>query len=180
MQSTPDEQAKHWFRPAPAPDESVVRFRLRRDAELWFRELEGKDPIETKFDFYYFCLMAGLASGRRCDISGLETIELVGDFVLAYRPVQLLLIGLLVDAEVRKSGIDLRERDDVRSEFSRLVSARNSTQLSSTGMRCMNDYASGGFDFLKESAGIPPVSTEEFLRSFMGYIEKALNDRSFT
>ena len=34
-------------------------FRLREDAERWFSALDGKEPTKTKFDLYYFCLMAG-------------------------------------------------------------------------------------------------------------------------
>ena len=153
-------------------------FRLREDAKKWFRELDGKGPTKHKFDLYYFCLMAGLASNRRRDLSELDAPEIVTDFIQDYKPSQLLLIGLLVDAEVRRMGIDLLEKDDVRSVFKRLVTLQSGTQLTDEGMRCMNEYASGGYDFLSESRANYPESHEEFLRDFTQLIAEAI-DPSF-
>ena len=103
-------------------------FRLREDAEQWFSALDGKEPTKTKFDLYYFCLMAGLASGRTSDAAGLGAREIVDDFIQDYQPAQRLLIGLLVVAEVRKGGIDLSEKEAVRAVFSRLVTPESKTQ----------------------------------------------------
>lgn len=109
-------------------------FRLREDAEQWFSALDGKEPTKTKFDLYYFCLMAGLASGRTSDAAGLGAREIVDDFIQDYQPAQRLLIGLLVVAEVRKGGIDLSEKEAVRAVFSRLVTPESKTQFPDEGM----------------------------------------------
>ena len=149
-------------------------FRLREDAERWFAALDGKEPTKTKFDLYYFCLVAGLASRRTSEASGLGAREIVDEFIQDYQPAQRLLIGLLVAAEVRRRGIDLGEKEAVREVFACLVTPSSKTQLTDEGMRCMNSYASGGYDFLSESRDMPPASPEEFVRDFVGLMEAAV------
>ena len=151
-------------------------FRLREDARQWFSELEGKEPTSTLFDLYYFCLMAGLASGRSRDPAtlGVSSREMVDDFIQDYRPAQRLLIGLLVVAEARKGGIDLQEKAAVREVFQRLVTPEAKTQLTEEGMRCLNAYASGGYEFLAECRATKPASAEEFLRDFVGLMDSAV------
>lgn len=153
-------------------------FRLREDAESWFKELDGKEPAKTKFDLYYFCLMAGLASGRTSDPSAFGAREIIDEFIQDYQPAQRLLIGLLVAAEVRRGGIDLGEKAAVRAVFTRLVTPASKTQLTDEGMRCMNAYASGGFDYLAESRDSAPASPEEFIRDFVGLVGEAVETDS--
>ena len=151
-------------------------FRLREDAELWFSALDGKEPTKHKFDLYYFCAIAGLASGRVSDTSkvGAASREIVDDFIQDYRPAQRLLIGLLVVAEARRGGIALNEKTAVRQVFSRLVTPESKTQLTDDGMRCLNAYASGGYEFLSESRDTKPTSPEEFMRDFVELISSAV------
>ncbi len=149
-------------------------FRLREDAERWFKELDGKEPAKTKFDLYYFCLVAGLASGRTSDPSAFGAREIIDEFIQDYQPAQNLLIGLLVTAEVRLSGMDLSEKAAVRGVFKRLVTPGSKTQLTDEGMRCMNAYASGGYDYLAESRDSAPASPEEFIRDFVGLVDGAV------
>ena len=149
-------------------------FRLRDDAERWFAALDGKEPAKTKFDLYYFCLVAGLASGRTSNESELGAREIVDEFIQDYQPAQRLLIGLLVEAEVRRGGINLSERAAVRGVFRRLVTPGSRTQLTDEGMRCMNAYASGGYDFLSESRDVRPASPEEFVRDFVELVDEAV------
>ncbi|WP_447909480.1 hypothetical protein [Brevundimonas bullata] len=152
-----------------------MAFRLRNDAEKWFSELDGKEPTKTKFDLYYFCVMAGLASGRSSDPSaaGVGTKEFMSDFIQDYKPAQRLLLGLLVVAEVKRGGIDLDEKAAVREVFKRLVTPNASTNLTDEGMRCMNAYASGGYEFLAEQRDTKPASAQEFLRDYVALIDEA-------
>ena len=149
-------------------------FRLREDAERWFAALDGREPARHKFDLYYFCVTAGLASGRTSDAAALGAREIIDEFIQDYQPAQRLLIGLLVAAEVGRGGIDLEEKEAVRTMFRRLVTPESKTQLTDEGMRCMNAYASGGYDFLSESRDTAPASPEEFLRDFVGLIGAAV------
>ena len=77
-------------------------------------------------------------------------------------------------AEVRRGGIDLSEKAAVRAVFRRLVTPGSKTQLTDEGLRCMNAYASGGYDFLSESRDVAPASPEEFVRDFVGLIDEAV------
>ena len=149
-------------------------FRLREDAERWFKELDGKEPAKTKFDLYYFCLIAGLASGHTSDPTPFGAREIIDEFIQDYQPAQRLLIGLLVAAEVRRGGIDLTEKAAVRAVFRRLVTPESKTQLTDEGMRCMNEYASGGYDYLAESRDSVPASPEEFIRDFVSIMSDAV------
>ena len=151
-------------------------FSLREDAEKWFSELDGKEPTKTKFDLYYFCLIAGLSSGRKSDARSLGAREIVGYFLPDYQPAQLLLIGLLVVAEAQKGGIDLSEKDAVRGVFRDLIDPDSHTKLTDEGMRCMNAYASGGYDFLAESRDSKPASPEEFLQDFVQLAAEAVEE----
>jgi hypothetical protein len=152
-----------------------VPFRLRSDAEKWFSEIDGREPTKTKFDLYYFCLMAGLTSGRSSDPAGagVQAREIIDDWIQDYKPAQRLLIGLLVVAELRKGGINLQEKSAVRGVFKRLVSPNSSTGLTDEGMRCMNAYASGGYEYMAESRETKPASVEEFLRDYLLLIDDA-------
>ena len=151
-----------------------MAFRLRADAEKWFSEVDGKDPVKTKFDLYYFCLLAGFASGRYADTArqDISTREIVQDFTLDYRPFARLLIGLLLVSELTRSGIDLTERKAVRAVLKQLVHP-SGTGLSDVGFRAMNAYASGGYEFLAESREQKPGSPEEFLQDFSDLIGEA-------
>ena len=149
----------------------MASFRLRIDAEKWFSEIYPRSPhIRSKFDLYYFCLMAGFSSGRsnETQLTGAGSKEFVDYFIDDYKPASRLLIGLLVIAELKYKGIDISEKAAVRSLFKALVDANNgSNNLTDEGMRRMNAYASGGFEYLSEKRETKPYSIEEFLRDYV-------------
>ena len=149
----------------------MARFRLRNDAKGWFSQISKFDQFKIDFDIYYLCLMAGLASGRVNDEA--PTTEMVDTFVEEYKPASRFLIGLLVIAEMKKGGIDVSERTAVRALFKRLVDPQSPNQLTDDGMRSMNAYASGGYDFLTERRETKPYTGEEFLRDYVQLIEEA-------
>ncbi len=152
-----------------------MSFRLRTDAVKWFGEIEGREPIKTLFDLYYFCAMAGLSSGRFSDPVklSLPTREMVDYFVEDYRSAQRLIIGLLVIAELRRVGIGFGEKAAVRDEFKRLVSPNSPSNLTDEGFKVLNGYASGGYEFLSESRETKPASVDEFLRDYLLLIDEA-------
>lgn len=151
-------------------------FRLRSDAEKWFAEVEGKDPIKTKFDLYYFCAMAGLASGRSSDPSkaGVPVKDIVASWIEDYKAAQHLIIGLLVVAELRKSGIDFQEKASVREAFKRLVAPNSAAGLTDEGFKALNAYASGGYEFLAESRDTRPATVDVFLRDYLRLVDEAV------
>jgi len=155
----------------------MAMFRLRTDAEAWFSEIEKTPHVRSKFDLYYFCLMAGFASGRSSEthISGAGSKEFIDYFIDDYKPASNLLIGLLVIAEMKYKGIDVTEKAAVRALFKDVVDASNgNNHLTEHGMKRMNAYASGGFEYLAERRDTKPRSAEEFLRDYAQLIESAV------
>ncbi len=154
----------------------MAMFRLRTDAEAWFSEIERTQHIRSKFDLYYFCLMAGFASGRSSEthISGAGSKEFIDYFIDDYKAASHLLIGLLVIAEMKYKGIDVTEKAAVRALFKEVVDASNgNNHLTEYGMKRMNAYASGGFEYLAERRDTKPYSIEEFLRDYVSLINEA-------
>jgi hypothetical protein len=105
---------------------------------------------------------------------------MVDHFVEDYKEASNFLIGLLVMAELKKGGIEVFEREPVRDMFRRLVDPSSPNQLTDAGMRRMNAYASGGYDYLSSVRDTKPYSGEEFLRDFSKIIEQAFSEDSLS
>lgn len=142
-------------------------FYLRDDTESWFVHIKDQRPLETKFDIYYFCLMLGIARARKSSPADRSaTTEFQKNFVKSYIPVQKLIIGLLIKAELQRLGIESTEKDQVYNLLSSLVDPESQTKLTEAGINKLNEYASGGYDVLSEELPSKPYSVEEFLRSY--------------
>ena len=155
----------------------MAMFRLRSDAEAWFSEIERSPHVRSKFDLYYFCLMAGFATGRSSEnqLTSAGSKEFIDYFIDDYKPASRLLIGLLVIAEMKYKGIDVGEKAAVRALFKTLVDANNgNNNLTDEGMKRMNAYASGGFEYLAERRDTKPYSVEEFLRDYVALVGETL------
>ena len=150
----------------------MARFRMRNDARTWFKQIADFEHFKTDFDQYYLCLMAGFASGRSNEVG--TTTEMVESFVEDYKEASRFLIGLLVMAELKQAGIEIFERESVRDMFRRLVDPHSPNQLTDEGMRRMNAYASGGYDYLSSERETKPYSGEEFLRDYAQLIDTAI------
>jgi hypothetical protein len=148
-----------------------MAFRIRSDMQKWFSEVAQTGPIKTTFDIYYFCLMAGLLSGRRSEHA---STEFVNTFVDDYKPVQTLIMGLLITAELKRLGIDVTEKKRVRELISKLFAPNTPTNLTDEGQRLLNSYASGGFDFISEERETKPYAVHEFLLDYPALIERAV------
>jgi hypothetical protein len=153
---------------------------MRKDAEKWFSEIHNKQPIRTKFDLYYFCLMIGLATGRKSEPtkSHPEFTDFTDDFVSDYKPYQRLIIGLLIRAELSRLGVSVMEKDEVRRLFVNLVNPQNPTNLTDMGMNRLNEYSSGGYDYLAEKLGSKPYDVSEFIRAYVRLLHEAINHNS--
>jgi hypothetical protein len=154
-----------------------MAFFLRNDTEQWFSHIKDQKPyIETKFDLYYFCLMLGLASGEKHPVTGKsEATEFQKNFVKAFIPVQKLIIGLLIKAELRRLGINATEKDQVYDLLTEIVDPDSPTKLTEAGITKLNEYASGGYDVLSEELPTKPYNVEDFLRTYTALLkQKAL------
>lgn len=145
-------------------------FRLRKDARDWFKRVAG--DLELDFDMYYFCLMAGMAAGRKADVPFDQTTELVDNFPQKYISNQRLIVGLFLAREIECMGIDFANRDLMYKQIHDLVDINTSHMLSDAGMREINRFSYGGLAVLMERFEDPPVSLETFLPAF----QRTVND----
>jgi hypothetical protein len=150
-------------------------FRLRKDAREWFKGIS--DELSLDFDVYYFCLMAGLASGKKAFLPANEATDLVQDFPGDYRSRGRLIVALLLTRELRRMGIEFNERTALHSEIAKLIDPLSSTHLSAAGMDEINHYAFGGFDVLADWFEDRPRHLETFLPQFHQRLRESLKDR---
>ncbi|MGB3237839.1 MAG: hypothetical protein WBB29_06065 [Geitlerinemataceae cyanobacterium] len=149
-------------------------FQIRKDTRRWFKDIEKHYPI--LFDLYYLCLVAGFTSGRRkTDIPNDEVDSFIGYFPGEFRSRGRLLVGALIDAELRRLAINLEDRDEIYREVKKIVDPNSPSDLSSEGMTRMNAYAHGGFDVLCEHFNERPRSIETFIRKYC----KVISDLRF-
>ena len=154
----------------------VKSFRMRQDAENWFSNIKDQKPIQTKFDRYYFCLMLGLAKGRKSSpVNSSDATDFVDYFVNDYKDSQRLIIGLLIRAELSRLGINVTEKDAVRKLFIDLVNPSSPNHLTDLGMDRLNEYSSGGYDYLAEKLDSKPHHVEEFLRTYAKLLKQAVD-----
>lgn len=150
-----------------------MNFRVRLDAKKWFDQIRDKPPFKTDFDIFYFCLMAGLLAGRPDQGQGSASTEITDTFTEDYKPQRNLIIGLLVIADLKARGIDVQEKSEVRDTMKNLLDPISPNGLSDEGVRRMNAYSSGGYDYLASARSSKPYSAEEFLRDFVQLTQAA-------
>lgn len=152
-------------------------FRLREDARKWFEDIRPKFAVD--FDTYYFCLMAGLATGRKETISTGETREFVNNFPDEYKPRRSFIISLFLSKELEKMGISMSEKSQVRAEIARLIDPQEPSGLSTTGMNEMNSYSYAGYDVLANKwFDDRPRTIEVFLPMYKMKLDQAMGELS--
>lgn len=153
-------------------------FELRQDAKRWFKafDREIKQKTIILFDLYYFCLIPGFVTRHRnIEIHSDDVDEMTRDFPTVFRSRGELLVGLLINTELSRMGIDLKERTSVYSTISELVITSH-PYLSNEGIKRMNQYAHGGFDVLCERMDERPRSLETFVRKYHLLIQDLKQD----
>lgn len=149
-----------------------MAFKLRSEVDDWFSKIfNAKDsPLTTKFDYYYLCLMMGLAKRKAATLSG--GTELVRSFINDYRPVQNLIIGLLIAAEAQLQGVDLTNRAAIKKLLALYVSPEASVGLTADGFQRVNDYANGGFNAIVSVYPEAPWVPADFLLWYQREIQQ--------
>lgn len=153
-------------------------FELRQDAKRWFKALDKDIRQKTVilFDLYYFCLIPGFVTKRRnTEIHSDNVDEMTRDFPSVFSSRGELLVGLLINTELSRMAIDLKERQQVYSKISQLV-ITTPPSLSNEGTKRMNEYAHGGFDVLCERMDECPRSLETFIRKYYLLIQDLRHD----
>jgi hypothetical protein len=150
-------------------------FRLRKDAENWFKDVANSYP--TKFDLYYLCLMVGLAAKRKGSASAGDATDMIDYFPGDFQARQSIVIGVLIARELAASGIGVSERESVHRIVSSMVTPKTPSYLTDAGVKLMNDYASGGYELLTERFEDRPRTVETFVRKYAALVrELAVQD----
>jgi hypothetical protein len=150
-------------------------FRLKKDAQVWFKDLFDKGDFKIFFDAFYFCFLAGVAAGRKASATTEEAPELVEYFPDGYKHHRAqTLIALFLTKELEQLGVEMDEKRKVHAAIARLVSPESPTHLSDEGMREFNQYAHGGYDVLLQWFDDRPRSLETFLRTFKRQVDARL------
>ena len=123
-----------------------MAFRMRSEVDDWFKYIFKQGPIQTKFDLYYLCLMMGLATGQ-CE-RATSSQDFVDYFVAEYKPVQRLILGLFIMAEISRLGLEVSEREEVRKLINDYLDPTNPAHLREDGFAKLNDYANAGFNVI--------------------------------
>lgn len=148
-----------------------MSFRLTEEMARFFANIDQstiKGAQFLKMDQYHACLMLGLSVA---EIAPEETnfmdpfLGSGGRYPEAFAPFDTYLQGLLVEAEIRRRDLDLKDRDLVEQETVRLLDPSAPFGLSDQGLGLMNRYAARGFELLRTGMG-PPRSVEAFLVSY--------------
>lgn len=139
-------------------------FAVRKDARKWFDSI-NKD-LELEFDIFYFCFLAGLATGRKKTLPAAQTDGLVDNFPGNYGQHRELLVALFLCRELATLGIEMDEGHDVHLEIAKLIDPTAPNRLSDDGVRLFNQYSHGGYEVLLEWFDYKPVSLPIFLRIF--------------
>jgi len=145
-------------------------FQFRNDAEKWFQGIEKY--FEVKFDLYYFCFIAGIASGRKVSPKSSDVTDLVENFPGPFKSSARLIIGLFLRAELLSLGINMEDRLSVNKTILEYIDPDSPSNLSDKGIRLMNQYSHGGFDALREHFDDRPRHLDTFFRKFTKCIEE--------
>lgn len=144
-----------------------MSLRLTEDAATFFSKIDSKRVRFLDIDKFYACLMLGLRAGQMVTEPHLSQSFLAAGakYPEAYQAYGSYLLGLLVEAEIRRRKLDSNDRDLIEKETVKLLDPHSPLGLSEDGVRFMNHYAAKGFEILRDDMG-SPRSVDEFLVAY--------------
>ena len=137
-------------------------FKIAKEAKKWFSGLDSF--VDYDFDYYYYCLMVGLARGDKEPLDGVETTDLVRSFPGEYKAEGKLIISLFLKVELTKLGIDFNNKESLHSNIKSLIDPYSQSDLSSEGHNLMNRYSYAGFLTLQEEFEERPKNEAFFVK----------------
>lgn len=151
-------------------------FRLHNEAEKWFKDLADnfKRDRAPKFEMYYLCAIAGLATNTLSEAKDAETNELVDNFPGEFASKGRLIMALFISRELRRQGVVFTERTAMNSSIAKLVDPDSPSRLSSEGIKILNQYSNGGLEVMAGWFEERPRKIESFLPLFHRHILNAL------
>jgi len=145
-------------------------FRMKPEVDHWFKHIMNTGPIKTKFDLYYFCLIAGLVKGQSIELVNGQ--EFNDTFVSEYQSSQRIILGMFLIAEMSRLGIEFDDREEIRILINKYFESSSTSNLKNEGYSGLNDYANAGFIFLRENYADTPRRVEDFLQWYITNISK--------
>lgn len=147
-----------------------MSLRMTEDMWAYFARIDQSTIKGISFleiDKYYACLMIGLRAAQIAPDPKYRASFLAAGakFPDAYSDHDTYLLGLLVEAEIRRRKLDPNNRDLIEAETVRLLDPQSPLGLSDQGVDLMNKYAAKGFELLREKMG-PPRAIETFLVTY--------------
>ncbi len=147
-----------------------MSLRLTEDAAAFFSKIDSHRIKGVRFldiDRFYACLMLGLRTGQMASEPNLMPSFLAAGakYPEAFQAYDSYLLGLLVEAEIRRRKLDSNDRDLIEKETVKLLDPHSPLGLSEDGVRFMNQYAAKGFEILRDAMA-SPRSVYDFLVAF--------------
>ncbi|WP_163853510.1 hypothetical protein [Paenibacillus elgii] len=148
-------------------------FKMPKDAREYFKLIDrGNFRFKIMYDKYFICLMMGLKCGRLGSSEQLESGDFLDYYPELYADKSDLIIGLLIDAEMRRQGIVAEDRPGVESLILKLISHNSNTRLSEQGVELLNLYAAYGLDVIRDKI-TKTAELETFLVHYYNLINSA-------
>lgn len=157
-----------------------MSLRLTEDAAKFFSKIDSKSIKGIRFldiDKFYACLMLGFRAGQMESEPNLMQPFLAAGakYPEPYQAYDSYLLGLLVEAEIRRRKLNSNDRNLIEKETVKLLDPHSSLGLSEVGVRFMNCYAAKGFEILRDAMG-SPRSVDEFLVSYAADLWRSGDD----
>lgn len=138
-------------------------FELSDGSRKYFKQIQERSnsgKFKIQFDFYYLCCILGMLKNKFPKQD--STNEIARQFPGDYYNQKDHIIGLLIDAEIRRTGLVSSDRKSLEKFVLKLVSMDNPNHLSEEGEKYLNRYAEGGYQFI-----ISQIGTVDEYTSFM-------------
>lgn len=132
-----------------------MSFRLPKDTREYFKLMDNRSDedgfkLKIMFDKYYLCLMLGLDKAKLGSEDDLEPATFIDQYPVLYSENRNIILGLLIDAEMRRRGILSEDKDRIESLMLEIIDENSSTKLNENGMNLMNCYAVKGMEIIRD------------------------------
>jgi len=152
-----------------------MSFFIHPEAAVWFKNLSNSvDNFKTQFDSYYFCLLIGLASGKKA-VEMKKTAEITDTFPLDYSPRSKVIIALFLKRVLDDMGISSHERQVISDNLSRFLRADSPTSLTAEAHKELDRYAYAGFEILSTTFQERPTDMPSFLIKYMELLKRQIS-----
>jgi hypothetical protein len=126
-------------------------FKMPKDAREYFKLIDKSDfKFKIMFEKYYMCLMIGLKYAKLGQSNKSEAGDFIDYYPEIYADKSDLIIGLLIDAEMRRQDISAEDRPGVEGLILKLINHNSNTRLSEHGIELLNLYAVFGLEVIRE------------------------------